>query len=77
MDITVTFTSLPNNINQTEAIAFVPAITIIEKASPWNVQQLAQGAGWQVTHPTISGGSVLSRMTGMQSFGQYIVKANF
>ena len=77
LDITVTFTSLPNNINQTEAIAFVPAITIIEKASPWNVQQLAQGAGWQVTHPTISGGSVLSRMTGMQSFGQYIVKANF
>ena len=77
LDITVTFTSLPNNINQTEAIAFVPAITIIEKASPWNVQQLAQGAGWQVTHPTISGGSVLSRMTGMQSFGEYIVKANF
>lgn len=77
IDIITQFTSLPSGINDSKDNAFIPAITLTEKVTTFNVQQPAQGAGWQVSFPTIASGAVTTRVTGMNSFSAFIIKANF
>ena len=77
IDIITQFTSLPSGINDSKDNAFIPAITLTEKVTTFNVQQPAQGAGWQVSFPTIASGAVTARVTGMNSFSAFIIKANF
>lgn len=77
IDVITQFTSLPSGINDSKDNAFIPAITLTEKVTTFNVQQPAQGAGWQVSFPTIASGAVTTRVTGMNSFSAFIIKANF
>lgn len=76
IDIKVQWASLPGNINLTKDNVFLPAITVTEKITPWLVQQ-NDYFNWQVTHPNISSSSITTRITGINGFGQFIIKGTF
>lgn len=77
LNITCTWTSLPSSLNTSEGTAFIPAISVSETSTSARVQLNNTGAGFQITHPTISNGSTTTTITGINGLSEFFVKGVF
>lgn len=77
LNITCSWTSLPSSLNTSEGTAFIPAISVSETSTASRVQLNNTGAGFQITHPTISNGSTTTTITGINGLSEFFVKGVF
>jgi hypothetical protein len=77
LNITCSWTSPPSSLNTSENTAFVPAITVVETSTAARVQLNNTGAGFQITHPTISANATTTTITGINGLSEFFVKGVF
>lgn len=77
LNITCSWTSLPSSLNTSENTAFIPAISVSETSTASRVQLNNTGAGFQITHPTITNGSTTTTITGINGLSEFFVKGVF
>ena len=77
LNIICSWTSPPSSLNTSENTAFVPAITVVETSTAARVQLNNTGAGFQITHPTISANATTTTITGINGLSEFFVKGVF